>query len=106
MDNKNILSLIKKGESQNLEFKSTFQKEVIETIVAFANTSGGKIIIGINSEAIIKGVQIKTETLSEWINQVKINTQPNIIPDIEEFEVKNKKIAVITIAEHQGKPIE
>ena len=34
-------------ESEQVEFKSTFQKEVIETIVSFANSKGGKIFRGI-----------------------------------------------------------
>ena len=42
-----ILILIAGGESQTLEFKSSFQKEVMETISAFANAGGGKIMIGV-----------------------------------------------------------
>ena len=43
-----ILSPIKLGESQTAEFKNSFQKEVIKTVVAFANTKGGKIFIGVD----------------------------------------------------------
>jgi len=43
MDSKNIYSFIKNGESEILEFKSSFQKDVIETVAAFANTKGGII---------------------------------------------------------------
>jgi ATP-dependent DNA helicase RecG len=42
-----ILSLIKQGENQTVEFKTSFQKEVIISVVAFANTKGGKIFIGV-----------------------------------------------------------
>ena len=31
-----------KGESLHIEFKSGFNEEVIETLVAFANTKGGR----------------------------------------------------------------
>jgi predicted HTH transcriptional regulator len=34
------LTLIKQGESQTVEFKISFQKEVIESAVAFTNTKG------------------------------------------------------------------
>jgi len=40
----NLISLINQGESETLEFKSSFSKAVIETIVAFSNTKGGKAI--------------------------------------------------------------
>ncbi|HFA48598.1 MAG TPA: ATP-binding protein, partial [Bacteroidetes bacterium] len=36
-----ILSLIQNGESETLEFKTSFGKEVIITLSAFANTKGG-----------------------------------------------------------------
>ena len=45
LDNSNILELINNGENQTTEFKTSFQKEVIESIVAFANTKGGKVFI-------------------------------------------------------------
>ena len=34
-------NLIKKGESESCEFKSSFNNETIETLSAFANTKGG-----------------------------------------------------------------
>ena len=40
---KSLLALIKGGESQTVEFKTSFQKEVIESVVAFANAKGGYI---------------------------------------------------------------
>lgn len=36
-----IKKLITNGESQTVEFKTSFQKEVIESVVAFANAKGG-----------------------------------------------------------------
>ena len=38
---KSVLSEINNGEGQHVEFKSSFGKEVIESVVAFANSSGG-----------------------------------------------------------------
>ncbi len=42
-----ILATIKDGENQTTEFKSSFQKEVIESVVAFSNSYAGKIFIGV-----------------------------------------------------------
>lgn len=41
MNEKTLLNLINSGESENLELKSTFNKEVIETLVSFANSREG-----------------------------------------------------------------
>jgi len=38
-----IADIIALGESETVEFKTSFNKDVIETAVAFANTRGGKI---------------------------------------------------------------
>lgn len=60
-----LQSIIKKGENQNVEFKSTFNMEVVETLVAFANTKGGSVYIGINDSGKIVGIQMGKETLQK-----------------------------------------
>ena len=40
--------ILKQKESQTLEFKTSFGREAIETLVAFANASGGELYIGIS----------------------------------------------------------
>ena len=45
-----ILSLIQNGESETLEFKTSFGKEVIITLSAFANTKGGKVLFGVGND--------------------------------------------------------
>jgi len=45
INKKTILEIIKAGESETVEFKSSFNREVIETLVAFANSNGGTIYI-------------------------------------------------------------
>jgi len=64
-----ITELIKLGESVNLEFKSTFQWDVIQnqqnknlrqsvlkTIVAFLNTTGGTLLVGVEDDGNIFGI--------------------------------------------------
>ncbi len=65
-----IISLIKNGESEKLEFKSTIRwnlitnrsgKEIefswLKTIVAFLNTKGGDLLIGVDDNGKIIGVE-------------------------------------------------
>jgi ATP-dependent DNA helicase RecG len=105
MNNKPLLEQIQKGESQTIEFKTTFQKEVIESIVAFANAQGGKIFIGISDNGNIVGVELKQETLQNWINQIKISTSPSVIPDLLVENIEGKTIVIIDIKEYPIKPI-
>ena len=59
----NIKNIIEQGEGQYIEFKEIFNKHVIETIVAFANTQGGNILIGVNDKKQIIGIKSNSETL-------------------------------------------
>jgi len=69
-DSDKILSLIRDGESKTLEFKETLtknirtnqkdkemQKAALKTIIAFLNTEGGTLLIGVNDEGAIVGIE-------------------------------------------------
>jgi hypothetical protein len=62
-DIKNIEEAINKGEGPNIEFKPFIKlkndkmDEVIKTIIAFANTSGGHLYIGIDDSCNIVGIE-------------------------------------------------
>jgi len=64
----NYLSeIIKNGEDQQTEFKQNFAKELIETVCAFSNSKGGKILIGVNDAGQITGVNANEETIKDWM---------------------------------------
>ena len=102
---KELLLAISNGESEIVEFKISFQKEVIESIVAFANARGGKVLIGVDDSGQIVGVEVAKESLVNWINQIKQNTSPSIIPNIEIVEVDKKNVVVIEVKEYPIKPV-
>jgi ATP-dependent DNA helicase RecG len=97
--------LIKCSETGTLEFKTSFDKEVLETSVAFANTKGGIILAGVSDKGEIKGIQIGKETLKDWTNQISQSTEPRIIPEIEIDQIDGKNVAVIRIKEFPIKPV-
>ncbi len=105
IDKVKIKGLLSGGESEQIEFKSSFQKEVIESVVAFANAKGGKILIGISDSENIAGVTITGETLKDWLNQIKINTYPSVLPDIESVVIDGKVMVEISVPEQPIKPI-
>ena len=92
-----ILQKIQNGESEKVEFKSSFSKSAVETLVAFANAKGGNIFIGVADNKKITGVDIGKETIQKWLNQIKIDTSPSIIPDIDVVKIDNKEVVVISI---------
>ncbi len=59
--------LIKQGEGQTVEFKREFTTDVGKEIVAFANTDGGVIIIGVDDDGRIVGVEGKPRKIEERV---------------------------------------
>jgi ATP-dependent DNA helicase RecG len=52
-------------EDQRAEFKLTFQEKVIETLVAFANTSGGVLYVGVDDDGEVAGIEPGKETIQK-----------------------------------------
>ena len=50
-------------ESQQIEYKNSFGKEAIISLAAFANTDSGRVIVGIDDQGNVYGVQLGPETL-------------------------------------------
>jgi ATP-dependent DNA helicase RecG len=74
-------------------------------VVAFANTNGGQIFIGVNENGEISGAAIGEETVQKWVNEVKQNTRPQVVPFAEVFKIGQKTIAVLNIIEYPIKPV-
>lgn len=78
---------------------------MIETLVAFANSKGGSVYIGINDKRKIIGVTLNKETVQQLVNEVKCKTAPTLIPDAEVLECDGKQIIQLTIQEYPIKPV-
>lgn len=101
-----ILKLIAGGESQRVEFKRSLseRKEILETVCAFSNSEGGVILVGVDDNGNITGIELGKSTLEELINEIKSSIEPSIIPQTEVIEVSGKKVLVISISEGLNKP--
>ena len=92
-------------ESRKVEFKSSFGKEVIITLVAFANTRGGKVILGLDDNGKVKGIELKSETEQKYLNDIKTSTYPQLLPHSDIYEVDGKTVLVLEINEYPVKPV-
>ena len=64
---KTVQEMIAAGESEALEFKATFNKEAIESISAFANHKGGKVLLGIkDSDKETSLADLETDKISTF----------------------------------------
>lgn len=97
--------LIKDGENQHVEFKSNFNVDVLESLVAFANTEGGTVYIGISDKGKITGVNLNDESIQHWVNEIKSKTEPALLADANLIEIEGKKIVLFSVKEYPIKPI-
>ncbi len=97
--NKDELQLIlEEGEGYRIEFKESMTS-IDKELVAFANSSGGRIFLGITDDKEIKGVNI-TNKFKSQIQDIANNCQPPIKIILEEFE----NILIINVREGGDKP--
>ncbi len=101
---------IKCGESKNIEFKVQLpddSKKYMKTIVAYANTSGGKMIIGVDDATrSIVGVEPSSvfQIMDKIVNAVSDMCVPQIIPDVTFQTIEGKCIVQIEIYPGQNRP--
>ncbi len=100
-----ILNILRSGESEIVEFKASFGKEVIITLSARANTKGGKVVAGVDNNGRPTGIDIGPETERRYLNEIKVATYPQIIPGITPVEIKGKNVLVFEISEYPVKPV-
>lgn len=82
-------------ESQELELKSEWSDSCLRSLCAFANTDGGKLMIGIDDEGKILGIKNSKEMLEVIPN--KINNHLGIIPKVTLHSSDGKEIISIEI---------
>jgi len=98
MNKKKLNFILKKGEGQYIEFKEGLNN-LNREIVAFANSSGGRIFLGVGDNNFIKGIKI-TNKLKSQIQDIARNCEPFIFVDLEEFE----NVLIIKVNEGENKP--
>ena len=97
------------GESKTLEFKSKLpdkSETYMKTIIAFANTSGGRLIIGVDDDRSIVGINKDDvfELTDRVTNAISDACEPQIVPDISTTTIDDKCILVIKIYPGANRP--
>jgi ATP-dependent DNA helicase RecG len=99
-----IQNLISSAEGRTLEFKRDLSsiKPILKTLIAFANTAGGTILIGIEDDRTIIGVNDIFEAEEKISNSIADNIAPPLMPEIETTSYEGKALIVIRVAHWRG----
>jgi len=102
---KDIEFLSNAVESETIEFKESFGSEAIETAVAFANTRGGTIFIGVNNAGHSSGRKFRNEALRDFVNRIATATEPAVIPSAQIHHLTQGDVLAIQVSEMPLKPV-
>ena len=98
------------GESKSIEYKVTLpdkSEKYMKTIVAFANTQGGKLIVGVDDKT-HEIVGVETEILFQLMdgiaNAISDSCMPQIIPDIEPQTIDGKTVIIVSVEAGKNRP--
>ena len=100
MNKEELEFILQEGEGYKIEFKEGFDaKGIAKEITAFANSSGGRILIGVSDKGEVKGLSI-TNKIKSQIQDIARNCDPSIEINLEGFE----NVLIIDVPEGKNKP--
>ena len=90
-------------ETENIEFKSQFTEEIYKEIIAFANTDGGIIYVGIDNEGNVIGLTDVDKEYTRITNGIRDAIMPDVTMCVK-FTIQDNKVVRITVNEGTNKP--
>ena len=102
-----LLEIIANGENSGTEFKrdDIRPEQLAKEIVAMANLHGGKVLVGVEDDKTISGIQ--RPDLETWIMDTVFRhyVHPMLVPYYEEIMLDDeKKVAVVSFDRGNAKP--
>lgn len=104
MDSKKLQNIIAQGEGITVEYKKANRKlsdNLFETVCAFLNRNGGEILLGVDDDKNVLGVDENVvEQLSKQIVNLSNNPQklfPSFLLEPKIVEIKGKKLIYIFV---------
>lgn len=101
-----LLDQIAEGENDRVEFKRKFSspEKIAREIIAFANSHGGELMMGVDDDRTVYGVSSEKEELAMLELSCSLYCEPAIEPRMEIVHVRGKDVIVVHVAESHMKP--
>ena len=103
----NLQDLLRRTEDKTLEFKRGLDspQKVLRTLVAFANTAGGKILIGIeDADHAVCGVTDPLALEERLASLIVDSIAPKLIPDLEILPWRQTQVLAIAVFPSPNRP--
>jgi len=93
--------LLQEGEGVMLEYKENISASFARELVSFANTAGGRILLGVRDDGTVKGIA-DTNELRARIQDIAHNCDPPIKILLQRIG----EVTVVTVRESDAKPVQ
>ena len=93
-------------ESEFVELKSEVVGDICKEIIAFANTKGGTLYIGVKDDGQISGVENTNHVILQINNMVRDSIKPDVTMFVryETQEIEGKHIIAVTVQKGTDRP--
>ena len=93
-------------ESKTMEFKHEYMDDIKYAVVAFANTDGGKIYIGVNDDGSVHGVENTDATMLRITNMIRDSIRPDVtmFTECATETIEEKPVVVLTVQRGTARP--
>jgi predicted HTH transcriptional regulator len=100
-----IRKLIAEGEHQQLDFKFEISdaRRIARTLVAFANTDGGRMLIGVKDNGAIAGMRSDEEYYMAE-SAAKMYCKPEVSFSVKEWTVNGKTVLEVIVPKSKKRP--
>jgi len=97
--------LLARPESKTLEFKENANSlpKIIQTVIAFANTAGGTLVIGVQDKTkAVVGVTNILQDEERIANAIADSVSPTLLPNLQFISWRDKDVLIVTIPHSPG----
>lgn len=97
MDAELVADWLNAGEGPKIEFKEKYNSRVIESLVAFANSDGGQVLIGVGDRGQIVGLADASKTVESVFSACRDAVSPPLTPQVEIVRLAGGSVVVAQI---------
>ena len=93
-------------ETNKLEYKREYTDDIKYTVIAFANSEGGKLYIGIDDSGAVTGVNCLDEVMLKTTNLIRDAIRPDItlFTDCKLEKIDEKTVITVTVQRGTARP--
>jgi ATP-dependent DNA helicase RecG len=94
------------AESKTVEFKREYTDDIRKAIIAFANSDGGKVFIGVEDDGNVLGVANPDDATLRVTNTIRDSIRPDVtlFTETSMEQINGKSIIVITVQRGTARP--